>query len=50
MIGQTINHYKIKEKLDERGMGEVYLLHGTKLGGVVALKITPSISAEPDRG
>ena len=50
MIGNTLSHYKVIEKIDQGGMGEVYRAEDTNLSREAAIKVLPEqFTKDPQR-
>jgi serine/threonine protein kinase len=41
MVGKTLSHYKVLEKIGQEGMGEVYRAEDTNRSPEVAIKVLP---------
>ena len=49
MVGKTISHYKVIEKIGQGGMGEVYRAEDINLSREMAIKVLPEELQEDSR-
>ncbi len=50
MVGQTLSHYRIIEKIGQGGIGEVYRAEDTNLSREEAIKVLPEqFTQDPQR-